>query len=165
MSQMLPAGFPTRLAEHRAGPVVDQLLDVGRLIARGEPHRYPLPGKYVGEQRVGGAVELRHRHDVAAELGDVEQRVVQRGLAGAHAQRLDAAFQRRDAALQHVGGGVADAAVAVALGFEIEQRRAMLRTVEGIGDGLIDRNRHGLGRGFGLVAAVNSDGLAFHDLA
>jgi hypothetical protein len=67
--------------------------------------------------------------------------------------------------LQHIGGGVADAAVAVAVGFEIEQRRAMLRTVECIGDGLIDRDRDGLRRGFGLVAAVNSDGLAFHDLA
>jgi hypothetical protein len=106
------------LAEHRAGTVVDQLLDVGRLIARREPHRHPLPREHVGEQRMGGSVELRHRHDVAAEFGDVEQSIVQRSLAGAHAQRLDAAFQRGDAALQHVGRGVADAAVAIALDLE-----------------------------------------------
>jgi hypothetical protein len=114
---------------------------------------------------MGGPIELRHRHDVAAAFGDVEQSIVQRSLTGAHAQRLDAALQRGDAALQHVGGGVADAAVAIALDFEIEQRRAMLRTVERIGDGLIDRHRDGLRRGFRLVSAVNSDGLAFHDLA
>jgi hypothetical protein len=111
------------------------------------------------------AVELRHGNDVAAEIGDVEHGIIQRGLPGTHAQRLNAAFQRGDAALQHVGGGIADPAVAVALGFEIEQRRAMRRAVEGIGDGLIDRHRHGLRRGVRLVAAVNGNRLALHDLA
>ena len=78
-------GISDRFAEHRAGAVVDQLLDVGRLIACGEPYRHTLTRKYMGEQRMGGPVELRHRHDVAAEFGDVEQGIIQRGLSGAHA--------------------------------------------------------------------------------
>jgi hypothetical protein len=78
---------------------------------------------------------------------------------------LHPALQRGDAALQHIGGGIADPAVAVALGFEIEQRRAMLCAVEGVGDGLIDRHGNGLRRRIDLVAAVNGDRLGFHDLA
>jgi hypothetical protein len=154
-----------RLAEHRTGVVVDQLLDLVRPVARGEPHPDALARKHMGEQRVGGAVELRYRDDVAAEIGDVEQRIIERGLSGRDAQGLDPALQRRDAALQHVRGGIADAAVAIALGLEIEQRRAVLRAVESIGDGLIDRHRDRLRYGVGLVAVMNSDGLAFHDLA
>jgi hypothetical protein len=59
------------LAEHRAGVAVDELLDIGGLVAFGKPHRHALPRKHLGEQRMGGSAELGHRHDVAAEFGDV----------------------------------------------------------------------------------------------
>ena len=39
------------------------------------------------------AVELWHRNDVAAEIGDVRNRVVQGRLARANAQRFNAALQ------------------------------------------------------------------------
>jgi hypothetical protein len=41
----------------------------------------------------------------------------------------------------------------------------MVSAVEGEGHGLIDRHRYGFRRGVAIIAAVNSDGLAFHDLA
>ena len=55
-------------AEHRAGVLVDQAFDVVGLIGRGEPRRDAEARQQVGEQRVGRAVELRHRHDVGAGI-------------------------------------------------------------------------------------------------
>ena len=153
------------LAEHRAAVVVDELLDVRRPIARGEPHRHALARQHVSEQRVGGAVELRHGDDVGTEPGQVLHRIVEGRLSGRDAQRLDAAFESRDAALQYIGRRIGDAAVAIAVDVEVEQRGAMVRTVEGVGHGLIDRHRHGFRRGVAIITAVNRDGLAFHDFA
>ncbi len=152
------------LAEHRPGVAVDQALDGGGVIGLGEPHLDALAGQDVGEQGVGGAVELRHRDDVAAHLGDVDHRIVDGGLAGADAQRLEPALERGDALLQHRIGRVVDAGVAEPVDLEVEQRRPVLGAVERVGDGLIDRHRHRLGGGLDVVAAVDRNGLAFHSL-
>ena len=144
MSQMLPAGLPMLSQKTAVRVVVDQLLDrVGLHPTSAKRTVDALARQEVREQRVRRAVELRHRHDVAAHVGDVEDRVVERRLAGADAQRLDAAFERGDAPLQHGGGRIADAAVAIAFDFEIEQSGAVIGAVELVGDGLIDRNRDG----------------------
>src|SRR5204863_5849873 len=102
------------------------------------------------------------RDDMAAELGEIDRRIMHGRLPRAHTERIDAAFERGEAALEHGGRRIADARVAIALDLEVEQRRAMVGAVEGIGDGLIDRHGDRLGRRVDLVAAVNGDGLAFH---
>ena len=155
-------GVPDTFAEDRARVVIDQLLDGVGPIRRGEADCDALTRQHVCEQGVRGAVELWHRHDIAAELGDVERRIVERRLSGTHAERFQAALERGDAALQDRRGGVRDAAVAESLDLEIEQGRAMVGTVEGIGHGLIDRDRHRLRRRIDVVAAVNGDRLASH---
>ena len=114
------------------------------------------------EQRVRGAVELRDRNDVAAHLGEIEHRVIQRRLPRTHAQRLKPALKRGDAALEHCGGRIADAAVAIALGFEIEQSGAVIGAVELVGHGLIDRDRDGPGGRISFVTAVDGHRIAFH---
>ena len=114
------------------------------------------------EEGVGRAVELRDRDDVGAHPGQVERRIVDRRLARADAQGLDAALERRDPALQHVGGGVADARVAIALRLQIEEGRAVVRAVERIGDGLVDRHRDRFGRRIALVPAMDRDGFVSH---
>ncbi len=149
-------------AEHGARALVDQLLDRRRRVGLGKPHIDALPRQQMGEQRMRRAIELRHRHDVAAELRDVERRVIQGRLPGAHAQGFQAALEGGDAPLEHGVGGVADPAVAMSLGLEIEQRRPVLGAVERIGHGLIDRDRHGLRGRLDVVAAMDRDGLAFH---
>ena len=78
------------------------------------------------------------------------------------AQRVDAAFQRGDAAFQHRGRRIADAAVAIALDLEIEQRGAVIGAVELVGHRLIDRHRDRFGRRVGIVAAVNGHRLVLH---
>ena len=93
---------------------------------------------------------------------EVEHRVVHRGLAGGHAHRLHSAFERGHAPLQHGSGRIADARVAVALGFQIEERRGVFGAVECVGHGLVDGHRNGLRRRVGLVTGVNGDCFAFH---
>ena len=59
------------------------------------------------------------------------------------------------------------------LGARVDKRRksrrvvrigAMLGVVEGVGDRLLDRNRHGFGGRVGRVAAMDGDGFNFHVL-
>ena len=150
------------LAEYRTRVVVDQLFDRGCGIVFGEADGDALPRQDVREERVGGAVELRDRDDVAAHFSEILHRVTQRRLAGCDAQRLEAAFQRGDAALEHRGGRIADPAVAEPLGFKIEQSGAVIGTVELIGDSLIDRHRDGLGRRVRRITAVDGHRIAFH---
>ena len=95
------------------------------------------------------------RDDIAAAIGERDDRIVQRRLAGGGAQRGDAAFEFGDAALENVGGRIADPRVAKALGLEVEQRRAVIGAVEFISDVLIDRHRDRLGRRIASEAAVN----------
>ena len=71
----------------------------------------------------------------------LSDRVVDRRLPGADAQGFQSAFERGDAPLQHRRGRIADAAVAKSFCFEIEQRRPVVGAIEGIRDGLIDRER------------------------
>ena len=94
--------------------------------------------------------------------GEVEHRIIDRRLPGAHAQGVETALERGDTPLEHRGGRVADAAVAKALDFEIEQGRAVVGAVERIRDRLINRDSHGLRRRIVFVAAVNGDRLSSH---
>ena len=161
MSQMLPAGLPT-LSQKTARVWSSISFSIASgAIRRREADGDALVRQQVGEQRVGGAVELRNRDDVAAQLGEVERprSGPPPGPRLTH-KRVDSSLERGDAPLQHRGGRVADAGVAIALDLEIEQRRSMVGAVERIRDRLIDRHGHGLRRRIDLVAAVNGDRLA-----
>ena len=65
---------------------------------------------------------------------------------GRERERRDAAFERRDALLEHVLRRVHDAGVDVAEFLQAEQVRGVLGAVELVGRGLIDRHRDGIGR-------------------
>ena len=64
--------------------------------------------------------------------------------------------------LEHGVGRVADARVAIAFGLQVEERRAVLGAVEGVGDRLVDRHRDRLGGRVGVKAAVQGNGFGFH---
>ena len=63
---------------------------------------------------------------------------------------------------QHGSGGIADTGVAVALDFQVEERRGVFGAVEGVGHGLVDGYRNRAVCGVGLVTSVNGDCFAFH---
>src|SRR5450631_4126509 len=109
-----------------------------------------------------GAVELRRRNNVAAAIGERENGVIERRLPRRCAERRDPAFEQGYALLQNIDGRIADAAVAISLGFEVEQSRAMIGAVEFVGDVLMDRHSDRFGRGIAGKAAVNRKGLVAH---
>jgi hypothetical protein len=153
------------LAEHGTGVAVDQRLDRLGAIGFSKADLDALARQHVREQRVGGAVKLRYRDDVGAHGGKIEHGIIQRRLPGRDAERVDAAFERRDPALQHRRRRIGDPRIAEAFDLEVEQSGAVIGAVEFIGHGLVDRHRDGLGRRVGLVAAVDSHGLVFHRFA
>ena len=132
------------------------------LVGLGKAGLHAELGQDVGKQRVRRAVELRYRDDVAAGLGNVEHRVVECGLPGGDRQGIDAAFELRHAPLEHLVGRIADAGVAIALDLQVKQRRTVRGTVEGIGDGLVDRHRHRLGGRVRVKAGMQGDCFGFH---
>ena len=158
----IAGGIADGLGEHRFGVRVDQSLDRVRLVAVGKAAGDTLARQHMAEQGVRRAVELRDGDDVAAAIGEVGECEMQRGLAGRDRQRADAAFEFGDALFQNRRGRIGDPAVAIAVGFEIEQRGAVIGAVEGIGGGLIDRNGDGLGGRIWLVAGMNGDRLVAH---
>ncbi len=90
------------------------------------------------------------------------KRVFNRRHSRADAEAIHSAFKSGHALFQDCVGGIADPGVDVAFDFEIEQRRAMLGTIEFESNRLIDRHRHGLGGGIAVIAGVNRDGLSLH---
>ena len=79
--------------------------------------------------------------------------------------RFQTTFQLSNPLLQDGVGRIADPAVAVAVGFEVEQGCAVVGAIERVRNGLVDRDRHGPSGWINLVAAVNGDGFAFHAVA
>ena len=150
------------LAEDGAGIVVDKRRDGLGLVAFRKADGDPLSRQDMGEQGMGGAIELRHGDDVAAVIGEVDDRIVKRGLAGADGERGKPALHQRHAPLEHLRRRIADPAVAVAFDLKIEQRGAVVGAVELVGDGLEDRRRCSFRRRIGVVAPVNCDGFAAH---
>mmetsp|Transcript_5968 Transcript_5968/g.23715 ORF Transcript_5968/g.23715 Transcript_5968/m.23715 type:complete len:341 (+) Transcript_5968:5957-6979(+) len=148
-----------RLDEDGLGLVVDQRGEAVGLAVVGELGADAVLRQRVREQVVGAAIERAGRDDVVARLGQGQDGIGDRRLARGHGQRTDAAFQRREALLQHIVGRVHDAAVDVAGHLQVEQVGAMLGAVEGIGHGLVDRHGDRLGGRVRRVAAVHRQGL------
>ncbi len=158
----IAGGIADGFGKHRLGVFVDQFLDRISLVAVGETGRDALARQHVAEQRVRRAIKLRHGNDVAAGVGEVDKRKMQRRLAGRDRERSDAAFELGDALFKHRRGRIGDPGVAKAFRFEIEQSGTVIGAVEGIGHGLVDRNGDRLGRWIGVVAGVNCDRFVAH---
>src|SRR5580704_14721341 len=156
----VPGGIADAFAEERSRIAIDQLLHSGRPIALGEAGGDPELRQHVRKKRMRRPVQLWDGDNIFADAGKVEDRVVERGLSAGYAERADPAFERGDAAFEYVAGWVADPAVAVALDFQVEQRRAMFRAVERVRNRLIDRNGDRLGRRIGFIATVDGNGFA-----
>ncbi len=154
-------GVANRLAEHGFRPLVDPIGDRLRPVVGREAGLDPEPGKNMGEVCVGGSVEGRYRDEVVAGAQEVEQRHADRGRSRADRHRPDATFQRTDALLEHVDGRVVDAVVMEARGLQVHDRPGVICVDELMRDRLVDRNRDGVSRVWG-VAAMNGERFVAH---
>ena len=144
-----------RFAVDGLGTLVDQLGRAGRIVRIAESHLDAVLRQRVREQVVGAAVQRRSRDDVVAGFGQRHDRRRDRGQSRRERQRADAAFQCGHALFKHGGGRIADARVNVARHFQVEQVGAVLRVVERVAGGLVDRHRDGLLGRVGGVAGVD----------
>ena len=119
----------------------------------------PLVLQRVGEQVPGAAVEVGRRDDVVAGAGEVLQRQRARRLTARHRQRGDAAFERRDALLQHVVGRVHDARIDVAEFLEREQVGGVVGALKLVRRRLIDRHRDRAGARIGAPSRRGERGF------
>ncbi|MNZ66269.1 hypothetical protein D3C78_844880 [compost metagenome] len=149
-------------AEHRLGALVDQRFQCGDVVMGCEARLDAEARQGVRQQVVSPAIQLGHRDDVVAGLGDGLDRIGDRRHARGHRQRPDATFQRSDAFLQHGVGRVHDPRIDVAGHLQVEQVGAVLGVVERVGGGLVDRHGHRPGGRIGAVAGVDGEGFQFH---
>mmetsp|Transcript_7243 Transcript_7243/g.18419 ORF Transcript_7243/g.18419 Transcript_7243/m.18419 type:complete len:464 (-) Transcript_7243:43-1434(-) len=149
-----------RLAEHRAGLVVDGRPEVLGVLGVHERDGDAEGGEDVVELRVGAAVQLVAADDVVARLRQRDDGVEARGGAGGHGEAGErvAALQLGHAALQHVRGRVHQARVDVAKLLEGEQVGGVLGVLELEGSRAVQRD--GAGRALAeAVDALIADGV------
>jgi hypothetical protein len=158
----VPGGIAYALAEHRAGVPVDQLFDRSRMIALAKSNIDTELRQKMRKQGMRGAVKLWDGDEVFADLSDIQHCIVERRLPGADGECSDPAFEGGNAPFEHIVGRIADAPIAMALDFEIKERRRLLRAVESIGYGLINWDSYGLCGRIRIVAAMNCNRFAPH---
>ena len=125
-----------------------EVIQVGRVHEGG---RDAVGDERVLQEVVGAAVDGLGRYDMVACTSDVQDCVGDGGGAGGDGQRAHAAFQRGDALLQDVLGGVRQAAVNVAGIRQAETRGGVRAVMEDVGRSLVNRNRAGVGSGIGVL--------------
>ena len=142
----------------------DRLLEVRRVgrIDEGDVDADAREG--VVELVVGAAVEPAAADDVIARAAQRQDRHGLRGVAAARRQRRHAAFQARDALLEHIGGRVHDAGVDVAQLLQREQIRGVLRVAKLIAGGLVDRHGAAAGGRIRLLTGVKLPGGETEDV-
>ncbi len=146
-----------RLAEEGLGVRTDRrlpLLEIVGVVDEGDLDAQL--GQRVVEQVVGAAIQRGRRHEVAARLGEGEDRQRLGRLAGGHSERARqahssgaTALERVDPGLEHSLRGVHDPGVDVADLGQGEQVRRVRRIPELVAGGLVDRHGPGAGGGIG----------------
>ena len=153
------AGIAHRLDIDPFGLVVDLCGEALHVIAIGEPDVDAQAGKLHLELVVGAPVEKRGGDEVVSCLhavGDRQElgRLPRRGGHGCHA-----ALQCCHPLLEHVCGGIHQTGVDVPEFLQAKQIGAVLRIIEHIGAGLINRHRSGVGRRIRGLAGMQLEGF------
>ncbi len=134
------------------GAIVGRCGEPGGVGGLDEAHLDAEAPEGVQEDVPGAAVERRRRHDVVAGPGEVEQCEHLGGVTGRDGDRRAAAFERRDALLEHVVGGIHDAGVDVAERAQAEEVGGVVGVLEVVGHRLVDRHSASAGGGIGSLA-------------
>ena len=147
VAQRLSVDGARILSDRRRNPV--EVVRVHKL------HLDAQPRQRVVEEVVRAAIERSRGHYLVTGRGQRRRDQRLRSLAGGCGQPGHSTLQRRHALLKHVGGGVHDAGVDVAELLQRKEPPRVIRVLEGIRGGLVDR--HGArSRGWvGRLAGVN----------
>ena len=151
-------GIAEGLGVDGAGLVVDGGAQAVEVVGIDEAHRDAEPRQRVVEEVVGAAVERGGGDDLVAGGGEGDDGEGFGGLAGGGGEAGDAAFERGDALLEDVGGGVHDAGVDVAELLQREEAGGVVGVLKKIGSGLVDGHGAGAGGGVGRLAGVDGEG-------
>ena len=152
-------------AEDQLGPVIDPGLEGIRVVSADKPDLNALFREGMGKEVKGAPIKLGGGDNVVPGLGNGLDRGGDRRHARCHGQRTHAAFQQPDTLLKERIGRIHDPAVDVALNLQIEEVGAMLSAVKGVRGCLVDRRCDRFRRGVRLEAAVNGQGIGFHDVS
>ena len=148
------------LGEEQLGVRAHRALPLGRVVlVLDEGDLDPELRERVLEEVVGAAVDRAGGDEVVAGLRDVQDREGRRRLAARQQEGAGAALERGDALLDHCLGRVHDPGVDVAELGEREQVLRVVRAVEHVGGGLVDRDGSRVGGRVGLGARVHLLGL------
>ncbi len=112
------------LAIDRARLRRDRFAEILRIVGLHEFHVDSQAAEAHVELRVRAAVERARRDNLIAQAGQAGERQELRRLSAGRRQRRHAAFERRHALLEHVGGRVHDAAIDIAELLQREQAAA-----------------------------------------
>ena len=144
------------------GVGLDGVLHLGQVVGVHEGGGDAELGQGVLQQVVAAAVDGLLGHDVVTGLCQSLDGVADGSSTGSGGQRSHAAFQRGDALLEDVLGGVGQAAIDVACVSQTEAVGGVLAVAEDVGRGLVDGHGAGIGGGIGLLLAnVQLKGLEF----
>ncbi len=160
----LEPGIAERLAveEARLGPY--RRLEGGGVARIDEARDDAEARQGVVEEIVAAAIERGRGDDMPAlahERGDAE---MERRLAACRGDGADAAFECRDALLEHGDRRIRDAAVDMAGALEVEERGRLVDILEDEGGGLVDGHGAGARRRIGSLAGMEREGVEFEVL-
>jgi hypothetical protein len=118
-------------------------------------------GESIVVEVVGPTVEIVHRDNLVARLGNVEERQCDRRLTARHGQGADAAVKKSDSLFENVRRRIHEAGVDVSELLEAEKVRRMVRILELVGRRLINGDGARSRCGVGLLPAVQDQCFYF----
>jgi hypothetical protein len=155
MSRMLIRGLPALGVDH-FGARRQRLLEIPWILGIDECGVDAELAEGHVELRIGAAVQRARRHDLVAVIEQRQQRGHLRRLPRGGGERRAPAFERGDALLEHRHRGIGDARIDVAEGLQVEQAGRVVRRVEHVGRGLVDRHRARAGGRIGNLSGVQA---------
>ena len=157
--EYLEARITERFRENQPGVIPDGRGKGCRVAGINESRLDPEPGQRIGQQVVAAAIQRAGRDNMRAGAHQRDNGQVQCRLATGRCNGADAAFECRDALLQHSVGGVAQARIDMPGTLYIEQRGGVVRIGEGKRRCLVDRCSPGTRGRVGLRAGVQCQGV------
>ena len=108
----------------------------------------------IGEELIGTAVQCRGRNDLIPGTGNVQNRIGDSSCPGSNGESRRAAFQSGQSLFEYILGRIRQATIDITGILQGEAVFCLLRVLEYIGSGLVNRNRSGAGHRIRYLACM-----------